>query len=552
MMDDSTNDRLAFKDKGKTFLKSLKRMYKKLRLSSISRRSFMGNYRKIICLLIYFLLISNAFSLELDLGTEKQRQSGKNLYLKYCAQCHGDKGDGKGIAAPFFKPAPRDFTRGVFKIRTTGNGELPTDEDLISIIENGMPYTGMPAFTHLSSNDLSNLVYFIKTFAGDFSDEDYIPTKIKFQSGPSFSEESAKKGRKVFIKKECDSCHGLYGRSDGKSAPTLEDKWKKHIRPADLTKRWTFRGGNTRKDIYRTFTTGMDGTPMPSFAESIKEEERWQLVDYVFSLANKSEPEYSTVLVANYTKNTLDISKGKSLFQKAQSSYFPIVGQVIAPGREFFPSANGVEVKAVYNKDEIALMLLWNDMTAEKEGTNSPILPVSKDEADSEGDSEKKYSDAVAVQLPVKLRKARKKPYFLSGDEKNPVDIWFMDMAKNKPEIFTGKGSDKIVSKELNLNAVKSFENGQWQVIFKTKRQLKNRLPIKEAVFIPIAFSIWDGFNNERGSKHGISSWYDLYLKPMQSKSILLPSIVYAMITLLFQLVIIAYIRKKEKVKNLA
>ena len=29
-----------------------------------------------------------------DVGTEAQRESGKQLYMKFCAQCHGEKGDG--------------------------------------------------------------------------------------------------------------------------------------------------------------------------------------------------------------------------------------------------------------------------------------------------------------------------------------------------------------------------------------------------------------------------------------------------------------------------
>ena len=28
-----------------------------------------------------------------DVGTDAQRESGKRLYLKYCSQCHGEKGD---------------------------------------------------------------------------------------------------------------------------------------------------------------------------------------------------------------------------------------------------------------------------------------------------------------------------------------------------------------------------------------------------------------------------------------------------------------------------
>ena len=45
-----------------------------------------------------------------DVGSEAQRESGKQLYLKYCSQCHGEKGDGEGYAAPHLQPRPRNFT----------------------------------------------------------------------------------------------------------------------------------------------------------------------------------------------------------------------------------------------------------------------------------------------------------------------------------------------------------------------------------------------------------------------------------------------------------
>ena len=72
-----------------------------------------------------------------DLGSEAQRSAGKELYQRHCTQCHGDKGDGNGVAAPHLQPRPRDFTSGKYKIRTTPSGTLPTDEDLKHIIRMG-------------------------------------------------------------------------------------------------------------------------------------------------------------------------------------------------------------------------------------------------------------------------------------------------------------------------------------------------------------------------------------------------------------------------------
>jgi cytochrome c len=92
-----------------------------------------------------------------DVGTEAQRASGKQLYGKYCAQCHGEQGDGEGDATPHLFPRPRNFTSGKFKVRTTANGSLPTHQDLVNIIRRGMPYTSMPAWPNLSDQDVTNL-----------------------------------------------------------------------------------------------------------------------------------------------------------------------------------------------------------------------------------------------------------------------------------------------------------------------------------------------------------------------------------------------------------
>jgi len=91
-----------------------------------------------------------------------KNEPGRTLYMKYCSQCHGEKGDGEGYAALHLRPRPRNFTTGKFKIRTTPNGALPTHEDLVNVIRRGMPYTSMPAWPGFSDKEVSDLADFVK------------------------------------------------------------------------------------------------------------------------------------------------------------------------------------------------------------------------------------------------------------------------------------------------------------------------------------------------------------------------------------------------------
>ena len=81
-----------------------------------------------------------------DRLTAQDTTAGKVVYVKWCAGCHGDQGDGKGEAANYMLPRPRDFTGAIYKIRTTASGQLPTDADLMRAIDEGLPGTAMPAW----------------------------------------------------------------------------------------------------------------------------------------------------------------------------------------------------------------------------------------------------------------------------------------------------------------------------------------------------------------------------------------------------------------------
>ncbi len=505
--------------------------------------------KRLVFLTALFLL-STPVLLAQDLGTEAQRETGKQIYDQKCAHCHGENGDAVSIATAYLRPAPRAFTSGFYKFRTTSSVDLPTDDDIKRSIRQGMPTTSMPAWEGiLSETQISNLVYYIKTFNADFAGEFGNPTPVDIPNAPRYDAANLERGRKVYETNLCLDCHGDQGRSNGKSAPTLNDDWGNPIRPADLTKRWTFRASATREDVYRTFITGLTGSPMPSY-EDIPEEDRWALVDYIWSLS-RDEADYATVVTAQGVEGAIDLSQGAALFENATAAYFPVVGQIIEPGRAFYPGVNGVEVKAVYNQEDIALMLTWHDMTAETSGSNSPTMevplfnPSAPDSAAA--DTAGVYSDAVAVLLPSQMPQGVERPYFMFGDSKNPMDIWFADLAGQQADVLVGKGSAAIEASDQTLEMVSNYDDGQWTAIFKRKRQRDGGLSFEESTFVPIAFTVWDGSNDERGNKRGLTSWYHLYLTPLETQSAALPMAKWGLITLLFELGLIFVVRRRKK-----
>jgi mono/diheme cytochrome c family protein len=509
-----------------------------------------------------------------DVGTDAQREAGKQLYQKYCAQCHGDKGDGEGYATPRLLPKPRNFTTGKFKIRTTPNGALPTHQDLVNIIRRGMPYTSMPPWPDLSDAEVANLAYFLTTFSPDFSNPENRPQPVPLASGPRSSNESIEQGKKLYEEAGCIKCHGSVGRGDGPSAPTLKDDWNHAIRPADLTQPWTFRGGPSRDDIFRTMSTGLNGTPMPSFLEALTPEQRWAITDYIVSLsASGSEtPGYTNLVIAKRAEAPIDLAKGAASFASAPVARLPIVGQIMEPGRSFHPPATSVTAQAIYDADSIAVLVRWHDMTAQKEGKNGPSIPVSEEEEQAAAaapaaeapkpddpfaepaaaaEAPPEFSDAVSVQIPSQATTGARKPYFLFGDPQTPVDLWFFDLAQSAPLLFTGKGSADLAPKDGGgLTGVATYDQGEWAVIFKRPLRTESGASFAQGEFMPVAFSVWDGLTRERGNRRGLTLWYSLYVEPENVPSALGPMARTAFFILAIELAIIGWVRWRQRTQG--
>jgi len=221
---------------------------------------------------------------------------GAQIYRRYCVGCHGAEGDGEGEQAQWIDPKPRDFTEAIFKCRSTPTGTLPTDEDLYNAITRGFFTTNMPAWRPLTNQMRANAVAMVKSFSPRFQTEKP-GTPITIPAEPPANIDSILHGRELFQKMECWKCHGPEGHGNGPSASTLTDDKGNPIKPYNFGTGERFKCGETNQDLYRIFMTGLDGTPMPSFADVIKPNDAWDLVHFLRTLQTTLKPpEYVTFM----------------------------------------------------------------------------------------------------------------------------------------------------------------------------------------------------------------------------------------------------------------
>jgi DMSO reductase family type II enzyme heme b subunit len=424
-------------------------------------------------------------------------EAGKKLYTRWCAQCHGDEGRGDGPAADFVYPRPRDFTLAIYKVRRTPSGALPTDHDLFHIISEGLPGTSMPAWKRfIPEADRWQLVHHVKTFdsLGLFKDE-APKEQIVIDAPPKLTPELIARGKQVYHDKKCWQCHGELGRGDGPSASGQKDEWGQPIRPVNFTKSWRFRGGDRIEDIYRTFSTGFNGTPMPSFVDAIPaSEDRWALAAYVRSLARPLQT--GEVLRAAFVAGAISDDPWSADWERAAFTDFPLAGQIVREPRWFRPVHDVVTARALYNEREMALLLEWDDGTHDKGDGGKP-------------------PDQVALQWPAAALEGSEKPYFLHGDARHGVELWRWSPATGLTRV-SAKGAERETPLPAGeVKATGAYRNGQYRVIL--RRPLAGEgtaAPIAPGRFVPIAFQLWDGDNGEQGLKMSLSTWYHLLPQP--------------------------------------
>jgi mono/diheme cytochrome c family protein len=255
-----------------------------------------------------------------------QLQRGREVYARQCSGCHGTTGDGQGPAAQYLNPAPRDYRLGRFKFTSTPRGSKPRREDLARVVRRGAKGTSMPSFRWMPQEDLDTVIDYVTLLSSrgeleyrlmriseqELGEEDDIDPFLVAENAqfiaaswasapdqivqpltppPPYTQESIEAGARAFVQLSCFKCHGPDGRGN-KTQDVGKDDWGRVAYAADLTT-GTLHGGRRPVDIYRRIYSGINGTPMPAFAQpdtakSETEQQRsgtiWNLAHFVTSI----------------------------------------------------------------------------------------------------------------------------------------------------------------------------------------------------------------------------------------------------------------------------
>lgn len=212
-------------------------------------------------------------------------EKGQSIYHRHCEYCHGVKGDGTRIRAVNLIIPASDFTGGIYKFRSTPTGSLPTDNDIYISISRGMRGTGMLPLFDLSSEEKWAVTYYIKSFSERFLEED-IETPVIVPEMSNISTSLVKKGQEVYTQAKCWECHGTEGRGDGPMTDRLKDDRGEPSRLRSFVSE-PFKRGPKIEDIYLSITTGLDGTAMASYGETMSDENRIAIAAYINSISLK-------------------------------------------------------------------------------------------------------------------------------------------------------------------------------------------------------------------------------------------------------------------------
>lgn len=485
---------------------------------------------------------------------------GKAVYDQHCAACHGETGDGNGPAAVWLFPRPRNFSAGLYKIQSTPSGSLPTDDDLYRSITRGLGGSSMPAFNYLSEQERREVVRYVKHLTAYVGSDGRrinrfeeaqaagkLAPPITVPPEPPLTFDSITRGKELYVKLQCVSCHGETGAGDGPSAPTLKDSFGIPIVPRDFSS-GAFRGGSTGADLYTRIAVGLGGTPMVAYPDDVLgPDDRWALVHYIQSLREKDAevndilvPEDGVIPVAKHS-GRLPLDPADPAWERVDSVRVPL--NPLWPEPYPIPA---VAVRALHDGQTLAILLQWRDEIFDG-------APVRVED----------FQDAAALQFPLSTNF----PFLGMGDAQNPVNIWQWKagwqqaVEGQRPDVNTAhpamhvdvytdpqmhglyrtagaagnllaapamhspvedanaRGFGTMTSQPPDAQNVRGkgfWRDGSWSVLFHRALNSEDDGDVKLAPgrTVPVAFAVWNGAQRDRNGRKVVSNWFRLSLNP--------------------------------------
>jgi len=229
--------------------------------------------------------------------------SAADLYVQHCSGCHGASGGGNGRGARHLFPKPRDFRTECFRLVSTVNA-VATLDDLVAVIQRGMPGTSMRAYDTLSAEQRVLLAQEVLRLHREGlreqlrrEDEEMDAADIeqavalRTTAGKAVSvpligpgePQAVARGKEHYLALGCDKCHGKDGTGMGET-PCYDERGRPSP-PRNLVDE-PFKGGHEPESVYRRIFLGMPGTPHPA-CSSAGDEQLVELTQYCQSLSRE-------------------------------------------------------------------------------------------------------------------------------------------------------------------------------------------------------------------------------------------------------------------------
>jgi DMSO reductase family type II enzyme heme b subunit len=331
-----------------------------------------------------------------------------------------------------------------------------------------------------SDEELEAMIEYLKYFEEETFELEGEP--IEMGTPPPVTDKLISTGIDVFNKAKCWECHGKYGRGDGEKGwqPNFKDDWGDKIWPTNLAHSWELRNGASLQDLFRSVSTGLDGTPMPSFADAYSEEERWGLSYYLLSLQIKRK------LGSVLRLSRIDIipsSTDHKGWNEIDYIDVKMEGKKVF-GIPFLSMITNMRIRGVYTNSQVAIMLEWMDKKPDKGGDGFP-------------------PDAVRLQFPVK---------------RDLVNLWYWSVQNNQAVELNASGrqiNSFIKQEKTDVETVSSYSDGVYRLILKRSLNTggENDIPFTVNRHTPFSVVAYDGKNNEEGSRGALSGVRYLILK---------------------------------------